>query len=376
MKQVSRLFAVYTLLVSSMTVYAQEIQSYTDCAECHTQSTRSWKISRHAQSTPATNPFYAAMLHWANESSEGNAQKECERCHVPVTTLTTDPFVIETVSEEGVTCDVCHAVKPSGSWMVPGEKNVKYGPYGDAISVVHESQYSSWLVSSNHCLTCHGNLENAHGVSFCSTELEYKKSSFAGQGVTCQDCHMPSIEGRTAELGKMRRVHSHVFYGGYNPEILQNCADLELTLKSDSSSVHIQVTVTNKTVGHALPTGSPMRAVYLKLEIRDAEANTLWRNFETNPLIEDPQSVFMRLLEDERGAAPVPPWKARAVRFDQRIGPDERRVLNYDLELQNADIVIAELVYRLAPPALLAKLNIDKEPFSEVISIATESVQF
>ena len=182
---------------------------------------------------------------------------------------------------------------------------------------------------------------------------------------------MPAIEGKTAELGKIRQVHSHKFYGGYNPEILKNCASIELAVEGDTTQLDITVNVTNRTVGHALPTGSPMRSVYLSLKALDSDNNVVWENYKMNPLAEDAKAVFMRLLQNDAGDAPVPPWLATSIKFDQRLKPDERRELTYTIPGSTVTSVIATLNYRLAPPALLKKLNLDREPYSNVVTIAT-----
>jgi len=351
--------------------FAQELESYESCANCHVQVVADWKTSRHALSTAATNPFYAAMLNWANESSGGQAGEQCDLCHVPAKSLASTPELVDQLEDEGVSCDICHATQPDGKWLRVNPAGIKYGPYGDAISVTHTSQFSEHVVSSRQCLICHANLESAHGFAFCSTQQEYLKSSYSKKGVTCQDCHMPAIEGKAAELGKIRQVHSHKFYGGYNPEIVRNCATLTVDIKGDSVQLEIAIKVTNRTVGHALPTGSPMRSVYLAIQALDANGQVVWQNYTTNPLQEDPDAVFMRLLEDENGQAPVPPWQASKIRFDQRLKPDETRELLYHIPGQHVATIFATLNYRLAPPALLKKLDLDIPPYSNVVTIAT-----
>ncbi len=367
---------VWLLLIPGLfnILVSQEMQSFRDCQECHTAIVQEWQSSRHAASTAEANPFYAAMLQWANKSSDGQAEEKCNKCHSPVSMIATTEETVNNMVHEGVSCDVCHATQPSGNWLKLGEENVKYGPYQDPISVTHESRYSRFLVSNKQCLICHANLETAHGLGFCSTDKEYKQSSFFKSGVTCQDCHMPAVKSRATELGKIRNIHSHKFYGGYNTEILHNSVSLSISAEGDSTFLAVQVTIRNKTAGHALPTGSPMRSVYLKLRALDENGNIVWQNFLANPVKEDPQAVFMRLLENEAGKAPVPPWEAVTVRFDQRLKPDETRTLDYLLSDTPAKKIIAELYYRLAPPALVKKLNLESRVYGTPLLIASESI--
>lgn len=374
-----RIFIFFILIVYSQSI-SQVIQSADHCKDCHQKIVNGWKGSRHALSSKEQNPFYAAMLNWANEATNNKASEKCNQCHEPVRTLGLDDILSDALAAEGVSCDVCHAaqriVENGKSVLKVAPGNIKFGPFQDAISVEHKSEYSPDLSTSEFCLICHANLETEHGLSFCSTEIEYRNSSFAKQGITCQDCHMPSVEGTAAELGKIRQVHSHFFYGGYSPEFLRNCAIIDLKTDKKENHIILDVQVANKTVGHELPTGSPMRAVYLKVEAQDSLGNALWTNYKENPLKEDSKAVFMRLLEDDNGNAPVPPWLAKKVRFDQRLKPQEVRNLSYILPMESR-FITAFLYYRLAPPLLLKKLNITESPYTDLslISMTTIKVQ-
>ena len=99
----------------------------------------------------------------------------------------------------------------------------------------------------------------------------------------------------------------------------------------------------------------------------------IWQNYKTNPLQEDPDAVFMRLLENDQGQALVPPWLATNVKFDQRLKPDETRQLFYNFPNPGGATIVATLYYRLAPPGLLTKLDLNREPFSNVVTISSES---
>ena len=363
----------FLFLIAAGIAHSQELQSSQICASCHNAIYKEWQTSRHAASTSASNPFYAAMRKWAISVGDEKTAQKCNRCHMPFSALNATEETVLRLQNEGVACDVCHATKKSGAWLEIGETNVKYGPLDDAVSAVHKSEYSAFHTSSSQCLTCHANLENEHGILSCATEIEYKQSSFYKDGVTCQDCHMPSVKSKVAELGKIRRVSAHNFYGGYNAEMLKNCASITLAAKGDTSLLTISAKIKNRTVGHALPTGSPLRVVYLKLQALDVNGAVVWQNFKRNPIKEDPQSVFMKLLEDESGKAPVPPWEAAEVKFDQRLLPGEERPLEYELVESHAARILAELYYRLAPPALIKKLNLEEDVYSTPVLIASES---
>lgn len=363
------------LLGISAFAFSRDIRNASDCSDCHSKIYAEWKTSRHALSGAKTNPFFAKMLAWAVKTGGENAEEKCKRCHEPIRYLGLPSTTVEQVVDEGVTCDVCHAAKLVSQnqhpWfeVVPG--NIKLGPFKDALPTVHNFEYSAQISESSFCLACHANEENSHGVTFCSTEKEWEMSSFAKNNITCQDCHMPGREGKAAPLGKMReQLHSHAFYGGYSPEMLNDCAEIKVQAKRQGNTVQVKVAIRNHTVGHALPTGSPMRMVILSLEAQNLDGLPVWKNYYQNPLQEDRQAVFMKLLQDKDGKAPVPPWEASSEKFDQRLKADEERILTYQFADTSAVVINADLNYRLAPPPLLKKLGITDEQYTKARLIA------
>ena len=360
-------------------VFSRDVRNASDCSECHSKIYAEWKTSRHALSGAQTNPLYAKMAAWASKSKGKETGDSCKRCHEPIRFLNLSSATVEQIANEGVTCDVCHATRlvseNSQMWfeVVPG--NIKFGPFKDALPAVHNFEFSAQISESSFCLSCHSNSDNIHGVTFCSTGDEWQKSSFAKNDVTCQNCHMPGLEGKVAPLGKMRdQLHSHVFYGGYSQEMLNECADIDIRAKRVGNSVQVEIAVKNHTVGHALPTGSPMRMVILSVEAQDSSGLPVWKNYYQNPLKEDRQAVFMRLLQDKNGNAPVPPWEAVGEKFDRRLKADEERTLTYQFTDTSAVFIQADLNYRLAPPPLLKKLGITDEQYTKVRLITKKRV--
>ncbi|MDZ7724876.1 MAG: multiheme c-type cytochrome [candidate division KSB1 bacterium] len=301
---------VALIIVTGSAVWGQVIKSAETCGECHHRNFVQWQQSSHSGS--ATDPLYQAVLNTLPPESERRTR--CSRCHEPVRHLDIPATLAKDIAKEGVTCDMCHAVnwrESSRHHYVLGPENVKYGPYEDAVPSVHEHEYSQALSSSSACISCHHDV-GTESLITCSTESEYKNSSFYKAGVTCQDCHMPKRAGKSAELGKWRQnIYSHVFYGGSTPRMLYDCATLNGELKFRDNNTVLSLSVTNQSVGHALPTGSPLRAVYLKITATSEQDSVLWSNYKTNSLNEDPDALFMRVLSDEQGNAPCIPTQAR-----------------------------------------------------------------
>jgi hypothetical protein len=361
------LIILFLSITIPLPIAAQKLQPSPECMDCHRSNYAEWIKSAHAHSSAWTNPLYRGMLEWAERSGGKKLSASCQTCHEPARMFQSEGNVPMTVIQEGVGCDFCHTVqlKNSRSKFKKGKDGTKLGPIKDAISSIHECAYSKDHTTSEFCLVCHSTLSTATDLRFCSSQSEWQEFIDIKTRIECQDCHMPSREDRAATLGKMRdNIHSHEFWGGYSEKMLHSAVKLELLAIVQENSVSVQVIATNRGAGHYVPTGSPMRFVVLQLTAKNAD-EIIWQNWYTNPIEEDPAAVFMRLLENEEGQGPVPPWEAVWERFDQRLRPEEPRKLVYSIPELDVTLVEAKLVYRVAPPALLNKLGISESRYTE-----------
>ena len=225
------------------------------CRTCHEDHYREWSVSPHAyaQLSPVFNAMHGTILKRTN----GTNGDFCIRCHTRVGMNLGEPLFISNiqrhpVSREGVTCVVCHRVnraygKESGRVkIVEGDLfEPVYGPTGnkELRRVIESEEYRVntergkpgraihtdarkffRLVTPGFCGTCHDvNLLN--GFRLEEAFSEYKTAPAAGQGITCQDCHMGTEPGRpsgyavapAARIGdvetKPRRRTNHMFPG-------------------------------------------------------------------------------------------------------------------------------------------------------------------
>ncbi len=354
---------ILVLYVVPVTI-AQNISTVQDCNSCHTQTFKQWSKSRHAKSAAVNSPIYKAML---NTRTTENI-KACQTCHEPVAALDQTGFVSKSLVNQGVNCDVCHAFKVEEKHkkleFVPVEGNKKLGPYDDAISTMHQHEYSKVLSDSKSCIVCHNNRQNPHGVGFIDTEAEWKKSEYYKNDIECQDCHLPAISGKTAELGKIRdKVYSHRFWGGFNKEMIQNSISLDLDVNKVGNQFELLATLENLTAGHNIPTGSPLRMLVLLIEAHDDLGQTVWKNYYYNPIKESPKSVFMKLLKNGNGESPAFPWEAAGEVFDSRLEPQKEKIVKYQIPAANIQSIKATLEYHIAPPPLLRIMGIVDDDF-------------
>jgi hypothetical protein len=341
------------------------------CTICHADFTpddyepwNSWSGSMMANA--ARDPMFWAAVDIANQDHPGVGEF-CIRCHSPRAWLAGRsmpadgsafvgspgvPSGSETPSDyEGVDCQFCHRMYegPGGSpylqngqyWVDDGTPSASppmRGPYDDAQSQPwHEFLYSPYHRSSEFCGTCH-NLRNplVHlldetgadtGLLFPeqATYDEWSQSSFPAQGIECQTCHMPAVEGQACFFGEPRAELPQHHLSGANAwmqgvlrdlygdslyrrqefdsainlalDLLQNrSADLRVDVPSRANpgdDVDVRVTVTNLT-GHKLPTGYPEgRRMWLHLLVADALGAPLYESGRyddvTATLVTDPE---------------------------------------------------------------------------------------
>ena len=216
------------------------------CAKCHPDHFREWSVSAHAyaQMSPVFNAMYGTLLKQTN----GTLGDFCIRCHTPVGMQLGEPLFTSITerhpaSREGVTCIVCHRVnkaygKNSGRRYleegdifrpvsgpvgperlrdVLADRNTypnlvtEAGETGRKIHADVEPFYQ--LSRPGFCGACH-DVTFLDGFRLEEAFSHYKASPAAGNGVTCQDCHMGrepggasgDDEGPAARIGGLKGI--------------------------------------------------------------------------------------------------------------------------------------------------------------------------
>jgi len=226
------------------------------CATCHPKQYKEWSVSQHAYAQ--LSPVYMAFQTTVNILTNGTNGDFCIRCHNQVGMNLNESVYISNLkrpatSREGITCVVCHRVaqpygKASGRLaLAEGDLfEPVYGPEGDEelkrvlskpqeYRVVTDRNASGraihtdvnrffQLVTPGFCGTCH-DVTLLNGFRLEEAFAEYKRTTAAREGVTCQDCHMGKVQGVNAgyEYGpaatvggvatKSRRLTNHFFAG-------------------------------------------------------------------------------------------------------------------------------------------------------------------
>lgn len=351
------------------------------CGECHKELYQQWAGSMHAQSSAMNDPVHKALYNFqvGDPTQEGVKHKvtgdypACLKCHAP-NAARDGKTKLDTLDaySEGVSCVSCHTMAGyNGGQNKDSEKSRVgidayvfsethlQGPNGafagkDSVhapgSAPGETSANSFphqangklFKTSDVCLGCHDKNNNPNGVSVCTTGPEIAQS---GNTVTCQSCHMPTVDGFT----------DHSMAGGHSQAMLKRgiVVDLEGNKTPQGGSVHVKI---KNLLAHNYPTGAPFRIVVLHLVAMDAKGEVIWKNFNANPMEEDAKAVMMLKLVDENDKPTSPP-NAKKIKGDSRLKPGEVRQLDYEIPVAGVVKVKAELKYSLLLPPIVKQFD-------------------
>lgn len=276
-------------------------------------------LSRAPTAPASPNPGY--KLDYPN--SNGN----CAFCHAPVAVardqIEANPFSIQGVGVEGVTCDICHKVinvemndngvpyetRPgvlSFEFLLPpGSENFYVGPLTNINPDNTSMKFtcSTIFSRSEFCAACH--YGKFYDTVIYGSYLEWKESSYAADPNsdtyrTCQDCHMPSagknvnnsasaqrractdenVEFNNFDHNLMQLTENVENFGGFDtlPLLIKNAAVIKPWFQykpEEKNWFTVQVTVMSQGVGHRFPTDSPLRHLILVVEAKDQRGTPL-----------------------------------------------------------------------------------------------------
>lgn len=356
-----------------------------NCGECHTGIYQQWQQAMMSQSYThhwdEIEYFALAVPHAEKDSVVAGVKAGCNGCHAPLAFLAGDipPARPEANSRanESVSCDLCHSLTgfegdtPYNFNFIAEPGTVKFGPRETIESAAHEGKLSTFLASAEFCGTCH-NEKDPYGIWVKSTHLEWKESTYAAQGITCQDCHMTSAEGATAEGGTVYAdARQHLFHGAHDPGKLRGTVELRIhpdTRKiRRGTSATFTVALFNQKAGHMFPTGSVEdRIVWLHVEARDA-AGTIYhlpvdkKGFDGEEwtiaadvlayqdmgiALNDPtfkgvqrdgvpvgDRIFRMPYLDPQGRMTIQQWNTKSLGVDYRLAPLRTKLENYTFVL-------------------------------------------
>lgn len=366
------------------------------CRQCHAIIYSEWEGTMHFNAY--LDPFYLEEVKVASNDTDGALDEFCSRCHTPIGVISAeippiDGSNMSDIAKLGVQCDFCHVVSGSnGTGNAPftvSPGNTKWGPFDDAKSAYHDSEYMELYTRSEYCGMCHQVINPVNGLVIDDTYSSWNQSSYAEENVACQDCHMtPGITEYEAKPGrsgsgapKRDNIYTHDIVGGnaFIPamfeagniagmavERLQRAATMTVSAPETAlqgEKIDLEVAVTNSGAGHNIPTGvAELRQMWLEVVVTDSSGREIYSSgtYDAKGNIAGAKKIYNNVLADGSGNVTTNFWIAGSILEDNRIAPGETVTQTYNFTVpENVAYpleVETKLNYRSAPQDMIDRL--------------------
>jgi hypothetical protein len=332
---------------------AAEVHAASRCAECHGDLYAQWKESKHARA--AKSDLYARTQQLAHSN-------ECARCHEPLAKLVEAEHP---AARDGVNCDTCHtmsAVDVTGDdakFRLRPEERRKFGPLCDAVDhYFHKMGCSPLHAESQFCASCHhwsASLAGGDKVRILGEYEEWRESTYAKKGTSCQDCHMPWQVAPVAAGAAARVNASHHGFAGEAADMRQRSLRVTTRVQPSGARLQLEISVKNVGAGHYVPTGIPDHRVVLEAAVVDSAGRELDRS----------EKSYGKMLVDAAGQ-PASFFAATKQIADTRLAPEEERHETLDLAAPDGAQAVKVRIVWLDVAKELARA-IGHEPVREVM---------
>jgi hypothetical protein len=359
------------------------------CGNCHPMILPQWETNAHGGAID--NERFFSFYNGTNTSGEPidapgyltdfpGTTGVCATCHAPGAGLdgafTTDMNAVRGDLTAGIHCDFCHKVgdiylDPSTYQVysnVPGALSMQSlrPPEGDQIFIgpypdIHDPDTFHPIFSeSAFCAPC-------HSFTFWGTEIynsygEWLESDYAEQGTTCQVCHMPP-SGETIfvlpEQGGLEHppeaIPSHFQLGVKDVEFMRSAIELDVAHEVTDGKLKLEISLTNATAGHHVPTDHPGRHIILHISALDSDGTPVPMRIGNEipewigDLAGEPGEVYAKVLKNARtGYFPVVDyWNPTLIQSDTRIPANETRTSAYEFDIgENQVTVQIQVLFR------------------------------
>lgn len=238
------------------------------CGTCHPQQYADWQESwHHLGMGPGV---MGQLVDW--DGSNDTLVGQCQTCHAPMAEQhprlkqgeewVDNPLLDAEQRAAGLTCAGCHVRQhdrygPPKQGRIPDEDGrALAGGAHDGFIPREEFQQSVF------CSRCHDFQRSQlalEGKLIQETGEEWRRTDYAAQGTTCQDCHMP--DGR------------HLWKGIHDPETVRSGVEISGELADPGSllsAMRASLSLANTGVGHRLPTYTTPEIKLVLVQVDDA----------------------------------------------------------------------------------------------------------
>lgn len=415
----THVLAVFALWASTVPPCARaqeeaplEFRDPETCAPCHPRHYLEWRGSAHAYA--AVDPVVQACIRLATAEAGAEMGRLCIGCHVPALargagaeTPPAEPLDLGTATDSamrGVTCDVCHRMRPGADERPLANANFELSPgqvykgrlVRPAPTSDHEMATSDYIGSPTLCGSCH-DVFHAGGL-LESTHAQWSASIYRERADECSDCHMLRYSGKASVDGRFREeLRRHNFPAVTLPLVpfpnrgLQEEGVLEVLRATARMSarwpgahtagtpLELRIKVKNVGAGHNLPSGiSNKREMWLEVVVEDVSSGAVvfrsGQRDSSGDLLDfhsreapggDAQLVSFRdRLLDGEGREVTFFWRAKSLDV-RSLKPLEERTVRYSVptpaDLLGARLrVRVRLLYRPFPPYALRELGLEE----------------
>lgn len=212
------------------------------CKKCHAEIYTQWKNnSRHAIAISAKS--VQEVIHNLKNHKILNyilgGEDMCYACHGPK------------AANEGINCETCHGPALINADITASHQNV-FKPNMAALRM------------EDFCAKCH------EIPGWVTPYGDWKQTHLGEQGITCQKCHMKSVDGKRA------------YHGFDSFAINQNIYQNDITLADiQYNSPQLTMTIQNNITAHGVPAGGPTRILSLEIRYVDAQNRVIHEDRET-----------------------------------------------------------------------------------------------
>jgi hypothetical protein len=344
--------------------WASPIPGEGSCSECHPVPVDQWINNAHGGSID--NPRFYSLYNGTDVSATVQVSPgylddfpgtagNCANCHAPGLAvdgyLSTSMNTARGVITAGIHCDFCHKIggvflDPLTDSVYPNSPGVQslqilrppagddifFGPYDD---IKDPDTYLPEISESQFCAPCHQ--FSFWGLPVYESYNEWLASSYAQQGTTCQDCHMPpsgDVYFALPEMGGLphppETIPAHLQLGAASRALLQDTVRMTMTARQIGAQIQINVAIKNTGAGHHVPTDFPGRHLILTIQAADDMGQSLLQT--AGPQVPEwggaqaqmPGEIYAKVLKDAvTGETPVVSyWKQALLAGDNRIPAD------------------------------------------------------